>query len=159
MDLQYLIDRQQIVDTINKLATFADLHQWDALSADVFASELTVDYTSLFGGEPQTLKAVDLVSSWKKLLPGFESTQHLLGNHLVTINGAKATAMAAFRAHHFLPNKSGQDSWVVGGYYNYELQKQGSSWRICKLTLNFQYTEGNQELPALAQERAKAAKR
>jgi|688.fasta_scaffold415454_1 hypothetical protein len=151
MELQQLIDRQKIIDAINNVAICADLGLWDKMLAEVFAEEVRVDYTSLFGGEVQKLKSADLVAGWKSVLPGFSSTQHLLGNHQITIKGDAARALAYVRAHHYLPNKTGADTWVVGGYYNYELKRAGENWLITSMKLNVLYTEGNQHLLTLAQ--------
>lgn len=150
MDLQELIDRQQIIETINNLANYADLGRWDNLRTDVFASEVTVDYTSLIGGEAHKLAARDLVDSWRSLLPGFEATQHMLSNHQVEVCGDEASASAYVRAYHYLPNKTGGHTWMVAGYYNYELSRQLAGWRVTALKLNLLYTEGNQNLVNLA---------
>ena len=149
--MQVLLDRERIIDAINNVAICADLGLWDKLLAEVFAEEVRVDYTSLFGGEVQKLKSTDLIAGWKSVLPGFTSTQHLLGNHQVTVDGDSARALAYVRAHHFLPNKTGSDTWVVGGYYNYELKRDGERWRITSMKLNVMYTEGNQHILILAQ--------
>jgi hypothetical protein len=155
MDLQALIDRQQIIDATISIAVCADHGKWDKLVSEVFADTVTVDYISLFGGESQTMSSKDLIAGWRTVLPGFECTQHLLSNHQVFITGDKAAALAYVRAHHRLPNKTGGDTWVVGGYYDYELTRSNNGWRVTLMKLNVQYTEGNQNLLVLAQEAAK----
>ncbi len=151
MDLQYLYDRLQIVDLMNNIAVCADSGDWDKLISHVFAEEVTVNYSSLFGGDAQTMNSTDLVNGWKGVLPGFKSTQHLLGNHQVTIDGDKASGMAYVRAHHYLPNPTGGDTWVIGGFYNYTFVKTDAGWRVSSMKLNLQYAEGNQTLIGLAQ--------
>lgn len=68
------------------------------------------------------------------------------------INSDHAFALAYVRAQHYLPNKTGSDTWVVGGYYNYELMRAENNWRITSMKLNVQYTEGNHHLLTLAQQ-------
>lgn len=157
MDLQSLIDHHQIIEAINNVAICADLGKWDKLVSEVFAAEVTVDYSSLFGGEAQIMQAKDLVAGWQSVLPGFEATQHLLSNHQVALNGDRARALAYVRAYHYLPNRTGGSTWVVGGYYDYELVREQTGWRVCKIKLNLQYTEGNQNLINIAQQRANFA--
>ena len=154
MELQTLVDRQKIIDAINMVAICADLGRWDELVSQVFASEVKVDYTSLFGGEAQKVSSSDLIAGWRTVLPGFTSTQHLLGNYQVKVTGEFAIAIAYVRANHYLPNETGSDTWVVGGYYNYDLKRQGEDWRITSMKLNVMYTEGNQHLLTLAKENA-----
>ena len=154
MDIQTSHEKELIIEVINKVAIYADLRQWDKFATEVFEPEVTLDYRSLFGGNVQTSKVEDVIAGWKSVLPGFKSTQHLLGNHLVKIVGDNATAIAYVRAHHYLPNDTGSDTWVVGGYYDYEFVRHGKyDWRIKLMRLNMQYCEGNMNLLALAQKR------
>ena len=56
---------------------------WAAVMASL-TGEVAIDYTSLWGGQPDRLDAEQLVSAWRELLPGFDATQHLLGPILAT---------------------------------------------------------------------------
>jgi hypothetical protein len=149
-------DKFAVIEKINQVALFADLHQWDRLVQEVFHDKVTVDYTSLFGGEVETLPSSELVARWKTALPGFESTQHLLGSHHVEIDKDTAKAIVHVRANHFLPNTMGGDTWVVGGTYYYELTRTDTGWRVHSSRLAKSYVEGNQHLLALAQQRIRA---
>lgn len=51
---------------------------------------MTLDYTSLNGGEPVTLTPAQIIDGWQAVLGAYEATQHLFGNHLVTIVGDTA---------------------------------------------------------------------
>lgn len=55
-----------------------DQHQWDELASEVFASEMVVDYTSIFGGEPQKVKGKDQAELWKGMVKQLTSSQHLM---------------------------------------------------------------------------------
>ncbi|MGN9837063.1 nuclear transport factor 2 family protein [Nonomuraea sp. H19] len=90
------MDRLDVIDTCARMAWHADQREWDRL-AGVFADEVRLDYTSLNGGEPVSLTPEQIVDAWKAVLGGFEATQHLLGNHLVTIDGD--TTAAHFGRH------------------------------------------------------------
>jgi hypothetical protein len=67
------------------------LHAVDDLDCDPvrssFTDEVGIDYTSLWGGDAQTLAADELVRWWKTLAPGYDATQHLVGSIVVTTDG------------------------------------------------------------------------
>lgn len=149
-------DKLAVIEKVNQVALHADLLQWDRLIQDVFHETVTVDYTSLFGGEAETLTGKELIARWKSVLPGFDSTQHLLGSHFVEIDGDTAKAIVHVRANHVLANTMGGDTWVVGGTYYYELIRTDAGWRVRSSRLAKSYVEGNQQLLALAQQRVKA---
>jgi hypothetical protein len=58
----------------------------------LFTDAIVVDYTSLFGGEPQTLAAEALVASWRARLGPLRATQHLLGPIAVELRDRAASA-------------------------------------------------------------------
>jgi hypothetical protein len=136
-----LRDRMVITDVVNSVGTFADLRQWSQLQ-QLFADEVRVDYTSLFGGEVQNISSQQLMSQWQSVLPGFDATQHLISNHQITIDGDKATVIAYVRATH----KLGDRMWVVGGYYVDKLVKTDDGWKVTAIQYNALYEEGDRSL-------------
>lgn len=84
---------------------------WQRIEA-AFADELRVDYSSLFGGEPEVLTAGELLDRWRGLLPGFDATQHLTGPVLVSIaDDATATAHTHVRGYHHIADAQGGPVW------------------------------------------------
>jgi hypothetical protein len=84
-----------------------DVRDWDAVTA-TFADRVTLDYTALFGGEPETLPPEEITGRWRGLRPGFDATMHLLGplvddGDIVQCN---------VRGYHHLDG----DSWMVAGW-------------------------------------------
>ncbi|CDZ36170.1 Alpha/beta hydrolase family protein [Neorhizobium galegae bv. officinalis] len=143
-------DRAAIIDTITDIAAGADRHQWDRVRR-AFADEVTLDYTSLWGGTPTTQAADDIIRQWSGFLPGFDETQHLVTNHAITsLEGAKATAEADFQATH----RIGTDLWVLTGHYRYELIKVNAAWKVSALTMTATHETGDRGLAARAAERA-----
>jgi hypothetical protein len=127
------------------------LHAIDALDwttiRDAFADEVRVDYTSLWGGEPETLTADDLIARWKGLLPGFDATQHLTGPILLTPEDDAAVRVDTHvRGYHYMRDPSGNELWAVHGHYVARIE----AGRITALTLQVFYQEGNPDLPAVA---------
>ncbi|CDZ48540.1 nuclear transport factor 2 family protein [Neorhizobium galegae] len=143
-------DRAEIIDTITDIAAGADRHQWDRVRR-AFADEVTLDYTSLWGGKPIAQPADEVIRQWSGFLPGFDETRHLVTNHTITgLQGEKATAEADFQATH----RIGTDLWVLIGRYHYELAKVNGGWKISALTMTATHGTGDRALTQRAAERA-----
>ena len=150
--LPSLDDRIAIGDAIVGIGLHADRHEWDRLEAS-FAPEVTTDYTSLFGGTPQTQARSALVAGWRGMLPGFDATQHMVTVAEVRLRDPDhATARSYVRATHRL----GTALWVVGGFYTHELVRSPEGWRVTFMRLGLLYEEGDRGLVAGAAERAQA---
>jgi hypothetical protein len=75
---------------------------------------------------------------------------------MIRLQNDTARAAASVVASHFIrePALAGKDVWRAGGTYEFELAKSGGAWRITAMTLARAWSEGNQDLPRLAAERA-----
>ncbi|MFC7584502.1 nuclear transport factor 2 family protein [Nonomuraea antimicrobica] len=139
------MDRLDVIDTCTRLAWHADQREWDRLGS-VFADEVTLDYTSLNGGEPATLTPAQIVAAWQSVLGGFAATQHLLGNHLVAIDGDTAVCTASFQATHRKAEPYGGSLWTLGGTYRFDLVRTGDGWRITGVVMTATWGDGNRGL-------------
>lgn len=148
-------DRNEIADRIGTLAVHIDARRWDRL-LEVFAPELRADWTSLFGGEPQSLRREQLIANWRQLLPGFTHTTHLIGPPTIVVSGEIAEASASVVAWHFIkePDFEGKDFWQAGGCYEIKFARRDGAWRITAMTLARAWAQGNQDLVRIAGERA-----
>jgi hypothetical protein len=134
------------------------LHAIDALDwqsvAAAFSPGVRIDYTSLFGGTVEVLTRDSLVARWKRLLPGFDATQHLTGPVLVTRQqGRTASAETQVRGYHYIADAHGGPVWMVAGRYEFAMEEQDGEWRIAGIVLRVAYQEGNLDLPAFAMAR------
>jgi hypothetical protein len=145
------MDKFDVIEVCTLMAWHADRREWDEL-AGLFAPKVVLDYTSLNGGEPATLTPEQIVSGWSRALGGFDATQHLITNHLVSVRGAQAVCTAMFQATHRLANPHGSPLWTLGGRYRFDLVRIDSGWRIAGLVMTATWAEGNQQLAALAAE-------
>jgi hypothetical protein len=137
-------------DVLPRMLHAIDALDWPAVRA-AFADEIRVDYTSLSGGEPETLPADALITRWQGLLPGFDATQHLAGPVVLSSDGGPGVRAAAHvRGYHHIRGSDGGQTWGVFGHYTARL----ADGKITELTLRVFYQEGNLELPALAARRA-----
>ncbi|WP_326655761.1 nuclear transport factor 2 family protein [Streptomyces anthocyanicus] len=146
---QQLRDRYAIIELCTRMAWHLDHCEWDQL-VDLFTDEIRLDYTSLNGGEPVTLPRKDVIGKWRSNREGLQATQHLLSNHLVTVDGATAHTTAMFQATHLLPNPFGGPTWTLGGEYRYGLMRTADGWRISALTMNILWADGNRHIRDLA---------
>jgi hypothetical protein len=138
-------DRSEIVETVTRVSVLADRREWDALPA-LFTPKVTVDYSSLSGGEPAVVDPVGLVEGWKATLSPLGVTQHLVGNHLVTIDGDESVVTCAFQATHVGAPPDGDRRWVLGGDYRYTLVKGPDGWRISGITMTARWETGDRSL-------------
>jgi hypothetical protein len=132
------MDRLDVIDTCNRMAWYADQRAWDVL-AGVFADEVTLDYTSLNGGEPVTLPPARIVEGWQAGLGVYAATQHLLGNHLVAVDGDDAVCTATFQATH---RKVDGSLWTLGGTYRFDLIRSRDGWRITGVVMTQVWSDG-----------------
>lgn len=139
-------------DVLTRMLHAVDALDW-AVIRDVLADEVRVDYTSLFGGEVETLAADELVARWQGLLPGFDATQHVTGPVLVTQDsGPGVRADTHVIGYHHLAGPGGGGIWAVHGHYTARLV----DGLITELTLTTFFQQGSMALTEVATRRAAA---
>lgn len=144
-----LTDRFEVTDTATRMMWAIDTRDWDLLGT-VFADKVILDFTSYWGGEPQTATPAETVESWSALFERFEATQHLLGNHLVTVDGDRAELTAVSQAIHRLTDPFGPPLFTVGGFYRFALLRVGGAWKIEHVVFTATWADGNRNVLALA---------
>jgi ketosteroid isomerase-like protein len=158
LTLQAISDRAEITDTCTRMAWLADRRDWSAL-LEVFDDQVELDYTSLTGANPTRLAPQQVIDDWAAGLGGLTATQHLVANHLVTVQqqdpqaapvGDTAVCTATFQATHLLPNASGGPTWTLGGHYRYTLRRTPTGWRISGVTMTADWAIGNQQVMTLS---------
>src|SRR5579883_1681379 len=141
-----LLVRTEVIETFHRFFLDVDTRNWTHL-LDLLTDQVTADYTELWGGEVKPQPKSALVDAWRTTLSGFEATQHLLGNEIVSFEGETVVLRAYFQARrHSLPNARGSHLWTVGGRYTARLVRDDQGWRISALTLHFSWADGNMNL-------------
>ena len=153
--LEQLSDRQDIMDVQHRYARGIDGRDW-ALYRSVFASRILVDLTSWYGGKPLDLLADEWVERVAARQTGFDSTQHQMSNHLISLVGDVAECTTYIVARHHLAVEGNDRVQKIGGYYRNALHKQGGAWVIVQLSLHVLWTEGDRALFDLAHARTLA---
>jgi 3-phenylpropionate/cinnamic acid dioxygenase small subunit len=129
--LELLYDRMEIIDTINRYATSVDTRDWD-LFLTCYTDEMNADMVSIGFHEPIDMRAEDFLEIIKQAVDPYESTQHLISNHVIHINGDNATCVCYLQAQHFRQDEDGAHALLIGGYYANSLVRTPEGWRINK---------------------------
>ncbi len=122
-----LADRLLIQDLLTRYTVAIDEKDWKLLDS-VFSPDADVDYTGSGGvrGKYPEVKA------WlQRALSHFAMTQHLISNSVVRLAGDRATARTMFyNPMGAAKPGGGLHLFFIGGYYNDELRRTSSGWRI-----------------------------
>jgi 3-phenylpropionate/cinnamic acid dioxygenase small subunit len=129
--LQLLYDRMEIMDTQNRYATSVDLRDWD-LFLSCYTEEMIADMVSVGFEEPLTMSSKDFRAIIQQAVSPFDSTQHLLSNFVIDVDGDSATCVCYLQAQHFSEDDTGAHSVLIGGYYSNSLIRTPAGWRINK---------------------------
>ena len=153
---QEALDREQIIGTVDAIGIYADADRWD-LVAEQFADEVVIDYTSYAtasagAAEPKAITPQEVVTAWQSVLPGYDYTQHIIGNHQVELNGDEATAVSNVHATHVLEG----EHWIFLGDYEHHLVRTDEGWKVDQMTANMRAELGNSDLPDRATARVEA---
>lgn len=126
-----------------------DTKDW-ALLRSIFTDEITMDFFDYSGGPAVTLKADDWIENVKILMTGLDSTQHVMTNPIVDVDGDTATCRMYMKAEHFLQNPQGSFDYAIGGYYIDKLVRLDGRWMINAVTLKLFWQRGNRNIMNLA---------
>jgi len=136
-----LVEKDEIVDTLNRLFINMDNLQWDEVK-ELFTGEVMFS----MGGEPVRQKSSAIIAAWDKGLKRLKAVHHLAGNYRVTVSGTEADAFCYGIASHYQPNASGRNTRTFVGSYDFHLVKTGGVWKIDSFRFNLKYIEGNKSL-------------
>ena len=140
----------KVIAVVSSIPLAVDLGRYDLAEA-AFAPEVLMDYTSLWGGEPQRMTAAALMDAWRALVPGFDATRHEIGAVETSVDGDAAQATAVVDGRHWI----GEALWRPIGLYRWSLAKSSGRWRVTEMTFAMTQEFGDRGLVAVAAERAK----
>jgi hypothetical protein len=75
-----------------------------------------------------------------------DRTQHLVGNHQVTVDGDTGTHRCQLQSQHVRDGTEGGDNFLVGGYYEDRVVRTTAGWRIAHRLMQQTWTEGNPDV-------------
>ena len=140
-DLQVLADRLAIGELLARYSTVLDNREWDQL-AEVFTPDAECDYGSL--GNPHGVD--EIAGLIRGTIGDLDSTQHLVGNVVVSVAGDQATADCYLISQHIRQGTPGGDHYLLGGRYSDRVVRTPAGWRIAHRTLHRMWTTGNRDV-------------
>ncbi|MDO9407709.1 nuclear transport factor 2 family protein [Patulibacter sp.] len=134
-----LEDREAVRALLLRYARALDSHDWPLLRT-VFLPDAVADYGELEG---RNEGVEEIIAACHRALVGLDSSQHLVGNVEVEVDGDAATASCYLHAQHYLVSPSGVNTFVVGGTYRDRIVRTPDGWRIEHRALATTWTDGN----------------
>ncbi|KAI0881520.1 uncharacterized protein GGS22DRAFT_59195 [Annulohypoxylon maeteangense] len=159
--LAYLLDRANIHDSVTRLGLNLDLGSTEGLIKDVYAPQVIIDYTSMFGGQPIETTNEKWAADLDPMMASFDGKQHLITSLVIElpqpVQGAtkpdKCRVIANVNGHLFRRTARGGPMMHNGGRYILdlvrlpELEKKGENpWRIAKHATVLTWEDGNSDV-------------
>lgn len=133
-------DRDEIIDLAIAYTWALDTRHVDGLR-DVF----TVDATAMLRGVE--CAGVDaIIDRIGGAITRLDHTQHLVGNHQVTVDGDTATHRCQLHSQHVKKDTPGGDNFIVGGFYDDRLTRTPDGWRIAHRLMQQTWVAGNPDV-------------
>ena len=129
-----LEDHHEIEQLTHRYCWALDEGDWDTLRAEVFTADATADLGD--GGQNGIDEIVDRVST---ALANFDTTQHMVATHQITIDGDAATGRCYLQAQHVRP---AGDKLMIGAKYDDTYVRTANGWRISYRKITALWTEG-----------------
>jgi SnoaL-like domain len=150
VDLMGELEVSKVISVVSSIPLAIDLAAYD-LAEKAFAPKVTIDYTSLWGGQPNTMTPSEVIAAWRNIVPGFDATWHELSNVKASVIGSKATATAFVDGRHWL----GGQLWRPIGNYNWDLEEINGKWKVTRMQFSLTQEIGNRVVATKAMELAK----
>lgn len=140
------MDEPAVIRVVNRLFRATDERDWATVER-CLAPSVLFDMTSLAGGAPLRMPGGDIARGWAKGLEPITQVHHQVGNHEATVAGDTATAFCYGTAWHWRATRSGRNTRVFVGTYDFRLARGGElSWRIDHFVFRLKFIDGNREL-------------
>lgn len=142
----------ELTNTVQRFFEAVDNRDWGR-AEQLMTDPFFLDYSSFGAGPGSELAPIEILTGWKGLLPGFDSTHHQLGPLETVIDGNTANVSTYVTATHQIAGAEGGELWTVYGRYQLKLVDD-EGWKLSSLVFNFKFLTGNPDLPKIAQSRA-----
>lgn len=130
---------QDVINVSVRYAVALDTRDWELLRT-VFTLDAIGDYGSA-QGSCDGYEAIEKLC--RAVLEPLTASQHLLGNHQVTLTDSGANAVCYLQATHLDAEITGGTTFTLGGRYDDRLVMTDRGWRITHRRLTTIWTAGN----------------
>ncbi len=142
-----------VYDLSLRYAEGIDRRDWDAYRT-CFDDLVHVDFSSFTHrpASPDPVPAEQWIAAVRGTIDGFVATQHLIGNHRITLDGPDEGRYTAYvQAQHWMD----RDRWyLVGGWYDNRVVRRADGWKLAGVTINQTWDAGDRNLLREASARA-----
>ena len=141
-------DIAEMIRVADAIDAAVDAKDWE-LTRSYFTDTITVDFSSLAGGEPAIIPADALIEGWSGNLTEEKASFHQRGNHLITSESPDAATMTS---HGYAVNRmerggeeanGGDPIWEVWGVYGHGFERTAEGWRVNAMSLDVTAQRGN----------------
>ena len=132
-DLQGIFDRQAIADLISGLGLWLDEKRFDE-ARSILSEDVTVDSP---GGSTQ---GVDLVADQGRRNHDVDSTQHVITNIVIDLEGDQATATANLIAT--FVEDADEAPYSLGARYGFRAVRGPEGWRLSRVHVTPAWSRG-----------------
>jgi hypothetical protein len=139
--------REQIVELVNRLFVYTDQQQWLHLQEEVFTREVLFDLSQAGGGAAGTVSSRSICDGWAQGFSGIDAVHHLVGNHLVSLDGEAAAEITCYATatHYRADAEKGPLREFVGSYRLHAVRTE-HGWRLDRFAYQLKYVTGNTRL-------------
>ncbi|MEM9276968.1 MAG: nuclear transport factor 2 family protein [Pseudomonadota bacterium] len=111
-----------------------------------FTDQISVDFTSIFGGEPASIPSDALLEGWASNLKGNKESLHMRGAAIIKIDGDNATAVSNGYAWNKLPGApdGSGELWEVWGVYTHGFVRTNDGWKVNKFKFEMTHERGSE---------------
>lgn len=138
IDLDTLIDERDIVALAARYCRALDTKDWPLLT-EVFLP----DAAAVLGAPTELVGRDAITDRIRTALEYLDDSQHLVGNHEVTVDGDTGTHRCYLQAQHIRQVPDGSPLYIVAGRYEDRVRRTPDGWRIVHRTLTVMWTDGN----------------
>ena len=141
-------DILEMIRVADAIDAAVDAKDWER-TRSYFTDTITVDFSSLVGGEPATIPADALIEGWSGNLTAEKTSFHQRGNHLVTFEGPDAATMTSHGYAFNRMERGGEEAnganpmWEVWGVYGHGFQRTDDGWKVNGMSLDVTAQRGN----------------
>ena len=145
--LQRLVDENEIRRLVLTWFDGVDTHSAERIQS-AWADEVYTEYVGFpdMGTPPipaGTVKMADRARSTIRMLEQFDAHQHVNTNHLVEIDGDRATCSSMGIGTHYLKMERGDPWSIMGVRYEVEAERLSHGWRLTRLKWILLWMSGN----------------
>ncbi|MEM7709286.1 MAG: nuclear transport factor 2 family protein [Pseudomonadota bacterium] len=141
-------DVAEMIRVADAIDAGVDAKDWER-TRSYFTDTITVDFSSLVGGEPATIPADGLMTGWSTNLTEEKTSFHQRSNHLVTFDGPDRATMTSqgYAWNRYPPGaeeaNGGSDLWEVWGTYGHAFTRTEEGWKVNAMSLEVHNQRGN----------------